>query len=289
MQTGQKKLAHAPDDPAPNLAVGRYLAFALDDYVKGCEHLAKGSDETLAAAARLQLAAQSDDGQLAAVEAWSGALPSIKSPAEKLHLQTHILSVCKELSPRLAGLPLAQAQGHIEKLTPIVAEANKYIAASGSTIEMSPGLIARLVANRGGKPAPTPMGATARTESEVLRLSNLPLTQPYLSGRMRYILRGWVVVEKDTQVQLRFRDCTVMLLNERRIATSSRPINQIVTLTRGKYPIFIESGDSSFGFNVADADTGTSLLFHRPNDLEAELQRPGFDPSGAQVKSQRVN
>ena len=64
---------------------------------------------------------------------------------------------------------------------------------------------------------------------------------------------------------------------------------QTSMLKRGKYPIYIESGDSSFGFSVADAETGASLLFHRPNDLEAELQRPGFDPTGAQVKSQRVN
>src|SRR5207253_2261563 len=78
MQAGQKKLVDAPDDPTANLAVGRYLVFAVDDYAKGCEHLVKGNDTSIAAAARLQMAAQSDDDRLAAVEAWRGVLSSIK-------------------------------------------------------------------------------------------------------------------------------------------------------------------------------------------------------------------
>jgi hypothetical protein len=289
MQAGRKKLVDAPDDPAANLAVGRYLAFALDDYAKGCEHLAKGSDDDIAAAAKLQLAAQSDDDHLAAAEAWSGVLSDIKSPAEKLHLQNHILSVCQELAPRLTGLPLAQAQGHIERLTPLVAEANKLIASSGGSTDMDPGLITRVVVSRGGKPAPAPLVGTARTESEVFRFSNTPLMRLYVSGRPRYALSGVVVATKELQVRLRFENCTVNLLNERRVAPRSRPIDQVVKLKRGTYPIYIEAADSSFGFDVADADTGASLLFHRPGDLEAELQKPGFDLSGMQVKSQRIN
>jgi hypothetical protein len=289
MQVGQKKLADAPDDPAANLAVGRYLAFALDDYTKGCEHLAKGNDAAIAAAAELHLAAQGDDDHLAAVEAWSGVLSSLKSPAEKLQLQAHILGVCQELAPRLTGLALAQAQGHIAQLTPIIAEANKYGDLTSRSSEMAPGLIARVVTSRGGKPAPTPVVGIARTESEVFQFNNSPLMRPYLGGRSRYVLSGAVVVEKDMQVQLRFEDCTVTLLNERRIATSSRPISQQVMFRRGTYPIYVESGTFSFGFDVADAETGSSLLFHQPSDLEAELQRPGLDPAGMQVKSQRVN
>lgn len=289
MKAGQKKLADAPEDPAANLAVGRYLAFALDDYAKGCEHLAKGSDDDMAAAAKLQLAAQSDDDHLAAAEAWSGVLSDMKSPAEKLHLQNHILDVCQDLAPRLTGLPLAQAQKQIEQLTPLVAEGSKYIAASGSSTEMNPGLITRVVVNRGGKPVPSPIVGTARTESDVLRFSNTPLMRLHVSERPRYALSGAVVAGKDLQVRLRFENCAVTLRNERRIATRSRPIDQVVMLKRGAYPIYIESGEFSFGFDVADADTGVSLLFHRPSDLEAELQKLGFDLSGAQVKSQRIN
>ena len=106
MKSGRREARGLPEDPAANLAVGRYLAFAKGDFVRGCEHLVKGSDATIAAAAQKQLAAQDDNDQLAAIEAWNSLLSSLKSPAEKLQLQRHVLQVCQELMPRLTGLAL---------------------------------------------------------------------------------------------------------------------------------------------------------------------------------------
>lgn len=54
------KLKSAPDDPAANLAVGRFLCFAKGDWGGGLPRLAKGSDPALMATAAADLAAPTD-------------------------------------------------------------------------------------------------------------------------------------------------------------------------------------------------------------------------------------
>jgi len=237
MQSGIEKLKESADDPEANLAVGRYLAFARGEFAKGCEHLVKGSDATIAAAAQTQLAAQSDEDYLAAIEAWSSLLPSLKSPAEKLQLQRHILNVCEELKPRLTGLALAQAEKHVDQLRPAIADADKYT----SVIRPIPGLIVRIFVSRANAKVPTPFLAIATNSQDLARLNSVEILRPY-RGRMRYLLTGAVVVESDMDVQLRFENCNVSLLNEARVATGNRPINQRVMMKKGTYPIVIESG-----------------------------------------------
>jgi hypothetical protein len=48
-------LAANPDDPKANLVVGKYKTFVQDDFQFGLQHLAKGSDKTLAALAQKEL------------------------------------------------------------------------------------------------------------------------------------------------------------------------------------------------------------------------------------------
>jgi hypothetical protein len=91
------------------------------------------------------------------------------------------------------------------------------------------------------------------------------------------------------EILLQFEACNISLLNESRVATDLRPINQRVMLKKGVYPIVIESTGFTFSFSVTNPESSQSLLFHLPGNLEAELARPGLDPAGAQVRSQRVN
>jgi hypothetical protein len=287
LQSGLETLKDSPDDPAANLAVGRYLAFARGDFAQGCMHLVKGGDATLADAAQKQLAAQSDEDRLAVLAAWSALLPSLKSPAEKLQLQRHILEVCEELRPRLTGLAQAQAEKYIDQLRPIVAESDKY----ATVTRPAPGLIVRILAMRGNAklPIPLPFVAVATSNQDLARLNAVEVLRPF-RGRMRYRLAGAVVVPSDDMaVQLRFENCNVRLLNEARVATSARPINQRIKMKKGVHPIAIESGGPGFSFSVTDADTLESLLQYHPSDLERELSQTGVDASGAQAKTQLVN
>ena len=72
VQTALATLEDHPDDPAANLAAGRYHCFIKGDWNKGLPHLAKGSDPKLAALAREELTTppQDTEGQLKLADAW---------------------------------------------------------------------------------------------------------------------------------------------------------------------------------------------------------------------------
>ena len=131
----------------------------------------------------------------------------------------------------------------------------------------------RVLASRNGAKILTPFVALAKSAPDLARLNTAELLRPY-TGATRYALAGVVVVESDMEVQLRFVDCNVALLNENRVATGIGPINQRVMLKKGIYPIGIESTGSAFAFDVANSNSRESLLFHPPGSLEAELSGP---------------
>lgn len=59
VKSALKALREKPDDPAANLAVGRYLSFTKGEWQFGLEFLAKGSDEKLKQVASLEASAAS--------------------------------------------------------------------------------------------------------------------------------------------------------------------------------------------------------------------------------------
>ncbi|MCE9568384.1 MAG: hypothetical protein K8U57_40815, partial [Planctomycetes bacterium] len=76
-----KTLKDKPDDPAANLAVGRFLCFFKGDWKTGLAHLAKGSDEKLVAAATAETAASkgTETEQFAAAELWYDLAPTAEA------------------------------------------------------------------------------------------------------------------------------------------------------------------------------------------------------------------
>jgi len=67
VQKSLELLAADPDDPAANLAAGKWHAFILDDWERGLPCLSKGSDAALAAAAQQELDARPAAGEAEAV------------------------------------------------------------------------------------------------------------------------------------------------------------------------------------------------------------------------------
>jgi hypothetical protein len=64
-------LREKPDDPAANLALGRFLCFEKDEWDSGLRHLAKGSDEALKRLADLEGAgASTSDERAALADGW---------------------------------------------------------------------------------------------------------------------------------------------------------------------------------------------------------------------------
>lgn len=67
-----KTVKEKPDDPAANLAVGKYICFAKEAWEAGLPYLAKGSDSTLKAIAEKELAKpRQGEEQEALADAWS--------------------------------------------------------------------------------------------------------------------------------------------------------------------------------------------------------------------------
>ncbi|MBL8828719.1 MAG: protein kinase [Planctomycetaceae bacterium] len=84
VEKARKVLADNADDPAANLALGRYLLFTDNDWEKGPQHLAKGSDDALKELAELTLKAPTtNDAKLALGDAWWAKVEKATGTAKK--------------------------------------------------------------------------------------------------------------------------------------------------------------------------------------------------------------
>jgi hypothetical protein len=115
------KLKDAPNDPAANLAVGRYTCFVKGDWDGGLPMLANGTDATLKAQAALELAKPAKADELARVaDGWWDAAAKQPDAASKAAIIDHAAALYQRAVPELTGLVKAQAEKRIteaEKLS----------------------------------------------------------------------------------------------------------------------------------------------------------------------------
>jgi hypothetical protein len=296
-EAAQAKLEQSPTDRAANLTVGKYIAFYQSDYNAAAPYLAQGADDLLAAAAKAELAAtaadeQSDFGardtaRAAAAEAWYTALSSLKG-FEKLSLQRELLTRSEALTQRLTGLPKEQVEKRIAELKPIVVEAQKNAPALSKGPQYSPGLVARLLTGPARNPVPTPFVEIVGAEQELYQVDAFELLRAYPLRSPRFALTGVLVLRKETKVSLTFADCTCMLAGRALVADGRIPYSDTITMSKGTYPIAIVSLSASPRFNVSDAETSQSLLFHTDRQLQMELEKMVPLPNGSLAKSQRI-
>ncbi len=84
VEKARKALADNADDPAANLALGRYYLFTEGDWEKGPTHLLKGSDAALKELAEQSLKAPTtNDGKLALGDLWWAKAEKATGPAKK--------------------------------------------------------------------------------------------------------------------------------------------------------------------------------------------------------------
>ena len=110
-------LKKSPDDPAANLAAGRFHLFVKSDAARGLTHLAKAGDDPLAAAAKLELEnPQSPDDQEKLADAWYAlaAKETDKELAKKLH--SWAFAWYQRAQPGLKGLAAAKADKRLQEL-----------------------------------------------------------------------------------------------------------------------------------------------------------------------------
>lgn len=106
-----EKLKAAPDDPAANLAIGRYHCFIKNDWPLGLKHLVKGNDAELKAIAQQELAAPAAPSEVARLaDAWWTIANKQTDPTCKSAAAAHVAALYESALPGLTGL-----QGELAK------------------------------------------------------------------------------------------------------------------------------------------------------------------------------
>jgi hypothetical protein len=115
-KASEKILATAPDDPAANLAVGRYAACVKGDWERGAARLAKGADAALKAAAEKDLAKPTDpQAQAATGDAWWEAAEKLKGQPFEDRWRGRARHWYETALPGLAGLAKIKVEKRLEQ------------------------------------------------------------------------------------------------------------------------------------------------------------------------------
>jgi hypothetical protein len=155
----QKKLIDDPNDPAANLALGRYLCLTKHDWDAALPHLAKGATGTLKDAVDKDLKAAGGDefAKIAAADAWYD-MAARANADNRPCLQLRAYHWYLLAAPKSAGLQKAKADKRIKEL-----QAVTETASDKTKLWLH---IRRALADGNTKRWPITGGAFAKTEFE---------------------------------------------------------------------------------------------------------------------------
>lgn len=198
-QVASETLKTSPDDPAANLAWGKFVCLVRDDWEQGLPHLAKSSDPLLkTAAAKDQSNPKTADEQAAVGDAWWDAAQKA-SDAEKQPLLSRALIWYGRAAPFSAGLTKLRVDKRIEEInSQIVAKGGNKFGIPGNLGPEYLGMVGRVASRRAdiGVVATYQLGTEIRGSS-VYRLLN----NNYASYQIQ--LAGLLHVGKATKVSIR--------------------------------------------------------------------------------------
>jgi hypothetical protein len=121
-QRDRARLAAHPDDPAANLAVGRYLCFVKNDWHAGLPMLAKSSDALLSAPAVLERSdLHSAEETTRLGDLWWNAAEKQSDRVSKIAVTRHAADIYTRVVDEVAGLRQMQIQQRIEEAEKIAA------------------------------------------------------------------------------------------------------------------------------------------------------------------------
>ena len=122
-----EKLKATPDDPAANLAIGRYLCFVKGDWEAGLPKLAKGSDTALKALAAQELTHPTSADEVAVLaDAWWAAAAKQPAPV-RAAVTDHAAALYKRSLDGARGLRREQIEKRIAEATESAARAGRTI------------------------------------------------------------------------------------------------------------------------------------------------------------------
>jgi hypothetical protein len=118
VQASLKLLETAPDDPAANLAAGKFYCFVLEKWEAGVLHLAKCGDPVFAEPALAEKRLTDAASQMAAAESWLALPAKVRdlSPEDKVAIQRRAKRLLTTAVSGLKGLDQVRAKKKLEEL-----------------------------------------------------------------------------------------------------------------------------------------------------------------------------
>ena len=115
LKTAEKTLAEKPDDPAANLAMGRFVCFVKSDWKKGLPLLAKGSDKALQGLAAQEAgSAGNNDALLLLADSWWDAAKKEQGGAAA-SIKTHSAEIYAGILPKLPPLQATKVETRLDE------------------------------------------------------------------------------------------------------------------------------------------------------------------------------
>jgi len=130
-----EKLKAAPDDPAANLAVGRYQCFLKNDWPAGLRLLAKGSDVELKTIAAQELAATTEPGAVVRLaDGWWNIAGKQSDSVFKSATTAHAATLYSSVLSNLSGLQRELANRRIADAAKIAPTGRSVVGSAVRTV-----------------------------------------------------------------------------------------------------------------------------------------------------------
>jgi hypothetical protein len=135
VQASLKLLETAPDDPAANLAAGKFYCFVLEKWERGLLHLAKCGDSVFAEPALAEKRLPDAASQIAAAELWLAVPAKARdlSAEDKVSIQRHAKHLLTIAASGSKGLDQVRAKKQLEELQHVPDEAPGLTKTSGAS------------------------------------------------------------------------------------------------------------------------------------------------------------
>lgn len=293
VDAAQKALLANAEDPAANLAVGKYYAMVKSDWQKGASHLAKGSDATIAAAAKLDVAGASDaDARVKLGDAWWDAADKAAED-DRIPLKVRAHHWYKLALSELDGLAKLKIEKRVQEVD---ADAQRLASRGGGT-SGKPGaerpVAGLLLRAADGNPPQQKLTHLLAVISDSTDLDN------WVEAKVREELRnvgtnfsavytcmGYVNLPQNGSVTFEGKYVAIVLDGKPLMPSNFANRTVTVNLTRGMHPVVFYCTDSySSEFKAYDATTKSNVLFYLPSQLQTEMQRSVAGPGGQALKT----
>ncbi len=134
----------------------------------------------------------------------------------------------------------------------------------------------------------TPKAVNTSIDDWIVEAARAELEKYYEKPDVQIVTTGYIVLEEDTTVQGIFRNSRCEVDGQEVIRTGSTITKNLdIPLTKGVHTFKLwrsDHGQAGPSFSVRNPNTTKSVLFYRPEDLQAELQRK-IDVNGTELQS----